>query len=146
MEILKEYVDLSIFAVLGLMAVIAMYLCIERILFFWGVKFEDYKSSDDLEDCLLKNMTGLYIIYSNAPYVGLLGTVVGIMVVFYDMGVSGGMDTKSIMVGLSLALKATALGLLIAIPVLIVYNLFVRKIERILYAYKRSGGGSSEEV
>lgn len=145
MEILKEYVDLSIFAVLGLMAVIAMYLCIERILFFWSVKFEDYKNSDDLEDCLLKNMTGLYIIYSNAPYVGLLGTVVGIMVVFYDMGVSGGMDTKSIMVGLSLALKATALGLLIAIPTLIIYNLFARKIERILYAYKRYCGGSGEK-
>lgn len=145
MEILKEYIDLSIFAVLGLMAVIAMYLCIERILFFWSVKFEDYKCSDDLEDCLLKNMTGLYIIYSNAPYVGLLGTVVGIMVVFYDMGVSGGMDTKSIMVGLSLALKATALGLLIAIPTLIIYNLFARKIERILYTYKRYCGGGGEK-
>lgn len=145
MEFLKEYIDLSIFAVLGLMAVIAMYLCIERVLFFWGLKFEDYQCSDDLEDCLLKNMTGLYIIYSNAPYVGLLGTVVGIMVVFYDMGMSGGMDAKSIMVGLSLALKATALGLLIAIPVLIVYNLLSRKIERILYAYKRYCEGNCEK-
>lgn len=139
MELLKEYVDLCIFAILGLMAVIALYLCIERVLFFWGVKFERYGSSDELEDALLCNMTGLYIIYSNAPYIGLLGTVVGIMVVFYDMGVSGGMDTQSIMVGLSLALKATALGLLVAIPVLVVYNLLARKIERILCAYKRFG-------
>lgn len=139
MELLKEYVDLCIFAILGLMAVVALYLCIERVLFFWGVKFERYGSSDELEDALLCNMTGLYIIYSNAPYVGLLGTVVGIMVVFYDMGVSGGMDTQSIMVGLSLALKATALGLLVAIPVLVVYNLLARKIERILCAYKRFG-------
>lgn len=139
MEILKEYVDLCIFAILGLMAVVALYLCIERMLFFWGVKLERYGSSDELEDALLCNMTGLYIIYSNAPYVGLLGTVVGIMVVFYDMGVSGGMDTQSIMVGLSLALKATALGLLVAIPVLVAYNLLARKIERILCAYKRCG-------
>lgn len=139
MELLKEYVDLCIFVILGLMAVVALYLCIERVLFFWGVKFERYGSSDELEDALLCNMTGLYIIYSNAPYVGLLGTVVGIMVVFYDMGVSGGMDTQSIMVGLSLALKATALGLLVAIPVLVAYNLLARKIERILCAYKRFG-------
>lgn len=139
MELLKEYVDLCIIAILGLMAVVALYLCIERVLFFWGVKFERYGSGDELEDALLCNMTGLYIIYSNAPYVGLLGTVVGIMVVFYDMGVSGGMDTQSIMVGLSLALKATALGLLVAIPVLVAYNLLARKIERILCAYKRFG-------
>ena len=63
-----------------------------------------------------------YIIYSNAPYVGLLGTVIGIMLTFYDMGSTGAIDAGRIMTGLSLALKATALGLAVAIPTLISYN------------------------
>ena len=69
-----------------------------------------------------KNFTTLYIIYSNAPYVGLLGTVIGIMLTFYDMGSTGAIDAGRIMTGLSLALKATALGLAVAIPTLISYN------------------------
>ena len=66
----------------------------------------------------------------------ILGTVVGIMITFYDMGMSGGMDAQSIMVGLSTALKATALGLVVAIPTLIVYNCFVRKMDILLNRYK----------
>lgn len=56
------------------------------------------------------------------PYVGLLGTVIGIMLTFYDMGSTGAIDAGRIMTGLSLALKATALGLAVAIPTLISYN------------------------
>ena len=41
----------------------------------------------------------------------------------------GGIDTAAIMVGLSLALKATALGLLVAIPTLMIYNGFIRKVD-----------------
>ena len=73
-------------------------------------------------------MTTIFIIYSNAPYVGLLGTVLGIMITFYEMGQSGGLNAKDIMVGMSLALKATALGLVVAIPALIAYNGLTRKI------------------
>ena len=52
------------------------------------------------------------------------------------MGMSGGMDAQSIMVGLSTALKATALGLVVAIPTLIVYNCFVRKMDILLNRHK----------
>ena len=76
------------------------------------------------------------MIYSNAPYVGLLGTVSGIMITFYDMGMSGGIDTKSIMIGLSLALKATGLGLLVAIPTLMIYNGFNRKVDILVTKFK----------
>ena len=58
------------------------------------------------------------------------------MITFYDMGVSGGIDAKSIMVGLSLALKATALGLVVAIPTLIVYNALLRRVDVLLNRYK----------
>ena len=59
---------------------------------------------------------------SSAPYIGLLGTVLGIMLTFYSMGKTGFMDTNKIMVGLALALKVTAVGLMVAIPAVIIYN------------------------
>ena len=69
---------------------------------------------------------------SNAPYVGLLGTVLGIMLTFYTMGNQGFMDTGKIMAGLALALKATAAGLLVAIPSVVLYNFLLRKVKRLL--------------
>lgn len=136
MEILKSNIDHIIFAILGLMSFLALWFSIERAIFYTRFRFESYASQEEIEEALSKNLTALYIIYSNAPYVGLLGTVIGIMITFYDMGMSGGMDAQSIMIGLSTALKATALGLVVAIPTLIVYNCFVRKMDILLNRYK----------
>lgn len=128
MEFLKTHIDWIILSILALMAFIALWCVIERLLFFRKLNPSDYKSQDEYDNALSENLTTIHIIYSNAPYVGLLGTVVGIMVVFYDMGLSGNIDVKSIVVGLSLALKATALGLLVAIPALMAYNALARKV------------------
>ncbi len=136
MEILKAYIDIVIFSILGLMAFIALWCVIERLLFFKALDFNHFNSQDNFDDAITENMTALHIIYSNAPYVGLLGTVIGIMITFYDIGVSGNIDVKSIVIGLSLALKATALGLLVAIPSLIAYNALLRKIQRLSTHYK----------
>ncbi len=126
-ELLKEYVDIFVFTALGIASFLALWFVIERIIFYSKVNLKAYTDADALNLDLTKNLTILYVIYSNAPYVGLLGTVLGIMVTFYDMGISGGMDAKTIMIGLSLALKATALGLAVAIPTLIAYNGLLRK-------------------
>ncbi|MDY6323068.1 MAG: TonB-system energizer ExbB [Succinivibrio sp.] len=128
METLKQSVDIVIFIALGLMGFIALWLTLERLLFIRRFKAENYASEADMEKALTSNLTMLYIIYSNAPYVGLLGTVVGIMVTFYDIGTAGNLDPQVIMVGLSLALKATALGLVVAIPTLMAYHLLNRLI------------------
>lgn len=136
MEILKETIDYAIFGILGIMGFIALWLTIERVIFFSKVKLSDYPTQESFDDSITKNLTTLYIIYSNAPYVGLLGTVIGIMITFYDMGLSGNIDTKEIMTGLSLALKATALGLAVAIPTLIAYNALYRKITLLSNLYK----------
>ncbi|WP_295699192.1 TonB-system energizer ExbB [uncultured Helicobacter sp.] len=136
MEFLKGNIDHIIFATLGLMSFLSLWFSCERLIFYIRINLNDYPNEELLEEALSKNLTALYIIYSNAPYVGLLGTVIGIMITFYDMGMSGGMDAQSIMVGLSTALKATALGLLVAIPTLIVYNCFVRKMDVELNRYK----------
>lgn len=122
MEWMKEAVDYVIFGILGLMGFVALWLTIERMLFLKRYRPADYASEEERGIALTKNFTTLYIIYSNAPYVGLLGTVIGIMLTFYDMGSTGAIDAGSIMTGLSLALKATALGLAVAIPTLISYN------------------------
>ena len=122
MEWMKEAVDYVIFGILGLMGFVALWLTIERMLFLKRYRPADYASEEERGTALTKNFTTLYIIYSNAPYVGLLGTVIGIMLTFYDMGSTGAIDAGRIMTGLSLALKATALGLAVAIPTLISYN------------------------
>ena len=122
MEWMKEAVDYVIFGILGLMGFVALWLTIERMLFLKRYRPADYASEEERGIALTKNFTTLYIIYSNAPYVGLLGTVIGIMLTFYDMGSTGAIDAGRIMTGLSLALKATALGLAVAIPTLISYN------------------------
>lgn len=136
MEFIKENIDYIIIGVLGLMSFFVVWYSIERALFFSKVNPKNYSNLDDYEIALTKNLTSLYIIYSNAPYVGLLGTVSGIMITFYDMGMSGGIDTKSIMIGLSLALKATGLGLLVAIPTLMIYNGFNRKVDILITKFK----------
>lgn len=122
MEWMKEAVDYVIFGILGLMGFVALWLTIERMLFLKRYRPGDYASEEERGIALTKNFTTLYIIYSNAPYVGLLGMVIGIMLTFYDMGSTGAIDAGRIMTGLSLALKATALGLAVAIPTLISYN------------------------
>lgn len=138
MEFLKDYIDLIIFIILGIMAFIAFWCVVERILFFKKLNFKNYENQEQFDDAISENLTAIYIIYSNAPYVGLLGTVVGIMITFYEMGIAGNIDVKSIVVGLSLALKATALGLLVAIPALMAYNALLRKISLLSNAYKMS--------
>ncbi|EJU4056719.1 TonB-system energizer ExbB [Campylobacter coli] len=138
MEFLKDYIDLIIFIILGVMAFIAFWCVIERVLFFRKIDFKNYENQEQFDDAISENLTTIYIIYSNAPYIGLLGTVVGIMITFYEMGIAGNIDVKSIVVGLSLALKATALGLLVAIPALMAYNALLRKVSLLSNVYKVS--------
>ncbi|EAI1537590.1 TonB-system energizer ExbB [Campylobacter coli] len=138
MEFLKDYIDLIIFLILGIMAFIAFWCVVERMLFFRKINFKNYENQEQFDDAISENLTTIYIIYSNAPYIGLLGTVIGIMVTFYEMGLAGNIDVKSIVVGLSLALKATALGLLVAIPALMAYNALLRKVSLLSNAYKVS--------
>ena len=136
MDFLREHLDFIVFAILGMMSFVALWLSVERLIFYARVDVSVFPTLDALEESLGKNLTALYIIYSNAPYIGLLGTVCGNMITFYDMGMSGGMDAKTIMVGLSLALKATALGLCVAIPTLMIYNILLRRSEVLANRYK----------
>ncbi|MCT8583938.1 TonB-system energizer ExbB [Glaesserella parasuis] len=129
-QFLQSYIDYIILGLLAIMSVILFAKIIERVLFYKKVEVKDYETLQELEIDLTANLTTISTIGSNAPYIGLLGTVVGILLTFYELGHSGGdIDAASIMVHLSLALKATAVGILVAMPAMMFYNGFGRKVE-----------------
>lgn len=115
--------------VLGFMSFVMTWIAVERFLFLRRVDIHRFTDSEDLHVTLTRHLTLLASVGANAPYVGLLGTVLGILVTFYDIGHSGIIDTQAIMVGLAFALKSTALGLLVAIPAISFYNGLVRRVE-----------------
>ena len=132
MQYAEEALDYGVMGILGLMSIVTLWLFIERMLFYKSVRIDDYEHRDNLELDLTDNIGVISAIGSNAPYVGLLGTVVGIMITFYTLGDVGSVDAKKIMMGLALALKATAMGLVVAMPAIVAYTMLLRKVERIL--------------
>ncbi len=109
-----------------------MTLIVERILAYKKVDILGFDDKKLLEIELTRNLTLLATIGTNAPYIGLLGTVGGIMLTFLEISQGDLVSTAAIMSGLALALKATALGLIVAIPAIVGYNLLLRKSEVIL--------------
>ena len=75
-----------------------------------------------------KNLSYLGTLGNNAPFVGLLGTVVGIIGAFSELDASGGQLTPGLMSEIGEALVATAVGLLVALPAVASYNAFQRAI------------------
>ena len=71
---------------------------------------------------LERRMTGLATIASTTVYVGLFGTVVGIIDAFHGLGTAGAATLRAVAPGISEALITTAAGLFVAIPALIAYN------------------------
>ncbi|MCE3009835.1 MAG: MotA/TolQ/ExbB proton channel family protein [Proteobacteria bacterium] len=81
---------------------------------------------------LEKYLSFLATVGSNAPYIGLLGTVLGIMKAFNDLAQSPEAGQQTVMEGISLALVATAAGLFVAIPAVIAYNYFQRQVRGVM--------------
>lgn len=127
MDWLRLTVDYGVIGLLILMSVVAFATAIERYLFYRSIRFLDYPDKKTLELELTEKLHLIATVGSNAPYVGLLGTVLGIMLTFYSMGKEGLMNSDKIMMGLALALKATAVGLIVAIPSIVLYNLLLRR-------------------
>ena len=88
-------------------------------------------------DQLERNLELLANIGSTAPYVGLVGTVFGIMVTMHDMLNSGEQaGIAAVAPGISEALFATAIGLFVAIPAVWAYNRFTTRVERLAVRYE----------
>lgn len=137
MVFLTQYLDHMVLGILGFMSFLMLAFSIERYFFFRRVKLAEFKHIELLESELTRNLTVISSVASNAPYIGLLGTVIGILLTFNAMGTDGNMDVNSIMVGLAMALKATAAGLMVAIPAILFYNGLMRKVD-VLVAHWRA--------
>jgi biopolymer transport protein TolQ len=82
-----------------------------------------------------KSLNFLATLGSNAPFIGLLGTVLGIMKAINDLGLSAGVSQSSgsaIMSGIAEALVATAVGLFVAIPAVIAFNYFQKQVRYVI--------------
>lgn len=118
----------------------------DESIYFRFVKFALAKISgqrkgleDSLEGQILtekleleKRLPILNTLGNNAPFIGLLGTVLGVIKAFYGLGTLGNSGAEVVMRSISTALLATAAGLAVAIPVVMVNNYFSRKSKVIL--------------
>lgn len=126
---LKSYLDWLVLGVLGTMSLTMTTFVIERYIYYSRVDLQKFRNLEELDLALTNGLTIVATIGTNAPYIGLLGTVLAILVAFYDIGQSGNIEAATMMTGLALALKSTALGLLVAIPSLAFYNALLRRTE-----------------
>ncbi len=129
MEWLKLAVDYGVIGLLSAMSIIAVAIALERFQVYKRTRVADFADKRSLELALTNKLHIIATIGSNAPYIGLLGTVLGIMLTFHTMGSQGFMDSGAIMTGLALALKATAVGLVVAIPSTALYNFLLRRVK-----------------
>lgn len=76
-----------------------------------------------------KRIAFLGTLGNNAPFVGLFGTVLGIIRAFHDLSGNTLQGTTAVMAGIAEALVATGVGLLVALPAVATYNTFIRRVE-----------------
>jgi biopolymer transport protein ExbB len=139
-EWLHAVIDYGIIGILIVMSIAAVAVAIERACCFRKIRFDSYADKKELELYLTRRLHLIATVGSNAPYVGLLGTVLGIMLTFASIGRQGLVDPGQIMSGLALALKATAIGLLVAIPAVVLYNLLLRSAKELMLKWEIANG------
>jgi len=132
-EEMKHIVDYGVIGLLVFLSFITIAYTIERMLFYRSIKLESYRHKLQLELDLTKRLPTIASIGANAPYIGLLGTVLAIILTFYIIGEqSDTINAGEIMKNLALALKATAAGLFVAIPATVLYNALLTRVDNIL--------------
>ncbi len=136
MKWLSLTIDYGIVGMLAALSVIVVAISLERYFFYRKLSINAFENIETLEIALTAKLSVIASVGSNAPYLGLLGTVLGIMLTFYNMGQDAAMDTGRIMTGLALALKATAVGLVVALIAVVVYNALLRKVRVLMLQWK----------
>ena len=81
---------------------------------------------------LEQRLTFLGTLGNNAPFIGLLGTVLGIIRAFRDLSLDTQGSSSVVMAGISEALVATAVGLFVALPAVMAFNYFMKQVDTIL--------------
>jgi biopolymer transport protein ExbB len=139
-EWLSPVVDYGVLGLLLLLNVIVVAVAIERIFFYRSVEIGRFLNIKALELELTRRLFVIASIAANAPYIGLLGTVLGIMLTFYNLSFDASADAGKIMAGLALALKATAAGLVVALISVAAYNILLRKAKVLLLQWEIARG------
>lgn len=136
MEWLSSVIDLGVIGLLVVLDIIVVAIAIERLFVYRSIDPRTFTSIKVLELKLTQRLFVIASVASNAPYIGLLGTVLGIMLTFYTMGLDASADAGKIMIGLALALKATAVGLVVALVSVVSYNALLRKTKVMLLEWE----------
>ena len=136
MQWLSAAIDFGVVGLLIALSVVVVAIVLERIFFYRAIDLHSFTNIKALELELTRRLTIVASVASNAPYIGLLGTVLGIMLTFYNMGIDATADASKIMVGLALALKATAVGLVVALVSVVAYNALLRKAKVLLMQWE----------
>jgi biopolymer transport protein ExbB len=137
---LSGAVDYGIVGLLLGLSVLVVAVSLERYFFYRKIDIAAFDDIKSLELELSGKLSIIASVGSNAPYLGLLGTVLGIMLTFYNMGQDAAMDTGRIMTGLALALKATAVGLIVALMAVVLYNALLRKAKVLMLKWEIANG------
>lgn len=140
MNHLKDWVEYGVLGLLLVLSLWALAIAIARFAHYRRIDVAAWNKRVELEADLTAGLTIIATVAANAPYVGLLGTVLGIMLTFHTLGMTGDIDVKNIMTGLALALKATAAGLLVAIPCVALNNALRRRVKLLLAQWEAQHG------
>ena len=140
MEWLSTAIDFGVIGLLAMLSVIVVAVALERLFFYRAVDIAAFTSVKALELDLTERLVVIASVAANAPYIGLLGTVLGIMLTFYNMGLDSSADASKIMAGLALALKATAVGLVVALLSVVSYNALLRKTKVLMLKWEIANG------
>lgn len=137
---LSGTIDYGIIGLLLMLSVLVLAVALERFAVYRKISVTSFEDIKSLELVLSDKLSVIASVGSNAPYLGLLGTVLGIMLTFYNMGQDTTMDTAKIMTGLALALKATAVGLVVALVAVVLYNTLLRKAKVLTLKWEIANG------
>lgn len=137
---LSGTIDYGVVGLLAALSILVVAVSLERYAYYRKFNIGDFRDIKSLELALTGKLSVIASVGSNAPYLGLLGTVLGIMLTFYNMGQDAAMDTGRIMTGLALALKATAVGLVVALVSVVLYNALLRKVKVLMLEWEIANG------
>ncbi len=140
MDWLSGTIDYGIIGLLVVLSVVVVAVSLERYALYRKISIATFNDIKSLELTLTSKLIVISSVGANAPYIGLLGTVLGIMLTFYNMGQDSAMDTGKIMTGLALALKATAVGLVVALVAVVLYNTLLRRVKVLMLEWEIANG------
>ncbi|MBP7363154.1 MAG: MotA/TolQ/ExbB proton channel family protein, partial [Nitrospira sp.] len=89
MDLLKNAVEYGIIGMLIALSIWSVAVAVERWLYYRRVDLSQFTDIQTFEMALTKRLVIIGTVAANAPYIGLLGTVLGIMMTFHTMGTSG---------------------------------------------------------